>query len=126
MSYLKQSRLPKSTSNIISVYGKPVTYLVTTEGSYNIETGGMSAETVTSHSINAYKTKASYSETQNPSLIGKDSAVYLVDGLAVTFTPNVGDRIQVPSEGSDYQVVMISQIQVQDVTALWRFICVRS
>ena len=86
----------------------------------------MSAETETESQIKAYKTKVSYSESQNPNLIGKDSAVYLIAGISLNFTPDTGDRIVDDADDSDYQVVVVSKVDLQGAVALWRLICVRS
>lgn len=121
-----QSNLFRSTSRLINRYGRVVDYVVTTEGVYDVNTSSMSAETETESQIKAYKTKVSYSESQNPNLIGKDSAVYLIAGNSLNFTPDAGDRIVDDSDNSDYQVVVVSKVDLQGAVALWRLICVRS
>ena len=121
-----QSNLFRSTSRLINRYGRVVDYVVTTEGVYDVNTSSMSAETETESQIKAYKTKVSYSESQNPNLIGKDSAVYLIAGISLNFTPDTGDRIVDDADDSDYQVVVVSKVDLQGAVALWRFICVRS
>ena len=86
----------------------------------------MSDETEFEETVRAYRTKTSYSESQNPNLIGKDSAVYLIAGKSITFVPDVGDRIVDDVDSTDYQVLMVSKINLQNAVGLWRLICVRS
>lgn len=121
-----RSNIPNSTLRTINRYGKNVSYLRTIEGTYDIETSSMTEETTISSTVKAYRTKISYSESQNPHLIGKDSAVYMIAGKSINFVPDVGDRIVDASDGSDYQVLFISKIDVQDEVALWRLVCTRS
>lgn len=120
-----RSNIPASTLRVINRYGKNVDYLRVSEGVYDIESSSMTQETIVTVTVKSYRTKISYSESQNPSLIGKDSSVYLIAGKSINFVPDVGDRIVDSSDGSDYQVLLVSKIDLQDEIALWRLVCVR-
>ena len=121
-----RSGLIDSTQRVINRFGRNITYVRVTEGVYDVNTSSMTEETEVQETLKAYRTKISYSESQNPNLIGKDSAVYMIAGKIVTFVPDVGDRIVDPLDGSDYQVLMISKVDVQDAVGVWRLICTRS
>lgn len=121
-----RSNIPASTLRTIQRYGKNISYLRTVEGTYDVNTSSMTEESVITNTVRAYRAKISYSESQNPHLIGKDSAVYMIAGRSINFVPDVGDRVVDSSDGSDYQVLFISKIDVQDEVALWRLVCTRS
>ena len=121
-----RSNLLDSTARVIARFGRTISYLRVQEGTYDVNTSKMTEESILTESVTAYRTKISYSESQSPSLIGKDTAVYLVAGKSITFIPSVGDRVVDFSDGSDYQVVLVSKIDVQDKVGAWRLICCRS
>lgn len=120
------SNLIRSTSRLITRFGKLVNYIRVTEGTYNVNTGLITgASNGTAISVKGYRTKVSYSESQNPNLVGKDAAVYLFAGLSLNFVPDVGDRITDSSDSSDYQVLAVTKVYVADTVALWRLVCIR-
>lgn len=108
---------------MISRYGKSVTYLKEEDGVYDPALSRVVRSAGTSYPVKAYKTDISYRESQSPNLVGKDSVVFLIAGVGLNFTPEVNDKI---SDDEDYQVMMISKVEVNDVVTLWRLVCIRS
>lgn len=118
-----RSRIQDVAVRRIDYQGKPVDYIQKTAGTYNVNTGEVSAATVVEHLIKAYKTEASYSEKMSPNIVGKESAVFLVAGKPLTFVPSTGDKID---DGKIYEVQMVFTVESQGDVALWRLVCTRS
>lgn len=116
-------QIAQTPVRMINRYGKDVLYTRESEGVYNPATSSVERPVGITSILKAYKTLVSYREAQSPNLIGKDSAVFLIAGLNLGFIPQINDKI---SDDSNYQVLMISEVQVNDITALWRLVCVRS
>lgn len=115
--------IANSPVRMIRRYGKDCTYLKELAGTYDPATSTVTRATGTSYVIKAYKTDVAYREGQTPNLVGKDAVVFLVAGADLAFTPELNDKI---SDSNDYQVMMISKVEVNDVVALWRLVCIRS
>lgn len=115
--------IANSPLRMINRYGKTCTYLKETDGVYDPALSRVVRSAGTSYSIRAYKTDIAYRESQSPNIIGKDAVVFLIAGVGLEFTPEFNDKI---SDGADYQVMMISKVEVNDVVALWRLVCIRS
>jgi hypothetical protein len=120
------SNLLRSTQRLIQKYGKDCTYSRITEGTYNVNTSAMTPETEVQETVRSYRSKISYSESQNPNLIGKDSAVYVIAGRSITFIPSVGDRITNLDDSTEYEILVVNKIDVQSEVGLWRLICIKS
>ncbi len=117
-----QSRLITSPQRLIARYGNAVTYTRVVEGVYNPSTSSV-VNTETTTSPLALKTGTSFRESQSPSIVGKESLVFLIAGTSLAFTPELGDKIT-DSEGKKFQVKIVSRIEVQDAVALWRLVCI--
>lgn len=115
--------IANSPVRMINRYGKTCTYLKEVDGVYDPATSTVIRSSGTSYSIKAYKTDIAYRESQSPNIVGKDAVVFLVAGVGLEFIPEFNDKI---SDDADYQVMMISKVEVNDVVALWRLVCVRS
>lgn len=117
-------RIASSPVRLIERFGKSVTYKKKTLGSYNVQTSRVEPATEVNYNIKAYKTDVSYRESQSPNIVGKSSVVFLIAGSNLGFIPNIQDLITDTED--TYQVMMLSKVEVNDVVALWRVVCVKS
>lgn len=80
-------------------------------------------ESTSSTETKMYKTSASYQESKDPNIVGKESCAFLIAAKALSTPPKINDRV-VDSLG-DYYVKIISPQWAGDDVALWRIVCVR-
>jgi hypothetical protein len=112
-----------TSKRLIQRNGKDVNYTKETIGEYDPELSTVVGSTSVNTTVRVYKTDVTYKESQSPNLIGKESCVFLLAGYGLTFTPEISDKI---SDGTVYEVLMLSKVEVNDTVALWRLVCVRS
>lgn len=112
-----------SAKRLIQRFGKDVTYTREAEGVYDPETATVTRPDGVEAVVRVYKTQVSYRESQSPNLVGKESCVFLLAGSDITFTPQINDKV---FDGETYEVMILSKVEVNDIVALWRLVCVRS
>lgn len=113
-----------SPDRLIKRHGKQVSYTKAGEGTYNPATSSYTASGAVTSTVYAYKMLTSYRDSQQPNLINKESATYLIPATGFTEKPKAGDTI---TDGDDvYEVMMVSDVQAKGQTAMYRVVVVRA
>lgn len=87
----------QSTKQHLAAHGSVETYIRVSAGVYDIAAGG-AVDTSTEYSVLMYKQHIKASQYNQPHLIGKDAAMFIIAGDALGFTPKVKDKINFMSE----------------------------
>jgi len=112
------SRADVLTAKALRIHGADCTYSKVTQGVYDIETGGV-INTTTDYTVRTYKNHIRATQYHYPSLIGKDSALFILAGNQV-FTPAVQDLILY--SGKTYKVHSIEEHYAYGTLALYKVI----
>jgi len=108
-----------ATARALGKHGQDCTYTSVTQGTYDIETGGIT-NTTTDYTVRTYKNHIRATQYHYPSLIGKDSALFLFAGLGLAFTPKVEDLIALA--GKTYKVNSIEEHAAFGTLALYKIV----
>jgi hypothetical protein len=107
------------TQRALALHGKDCTYTKIIQGVYDIETGGVT-NTTTVHTVRTYKNHIRATQYHYPSLIGKDSALFLFQGSTFPVIPKVQDLILY--SGSTYKVHSIEEHWAYGTLALYKIV----
>lgn len=111
-----------SAKRQIDKHGQTMTYVVVTEGSYNIETGS-TTNTNTEYAVKMYKKHIRANQYNYPNLIGQDAAIFYLVNINLTFIPNIRDKIVVNS--NTYVVDSITEHRANSVVVLYKILAVK-
>jgi len=111
-----------STKYQIDRHGENMSYVVVTEGSYNIETGSVS-NTNTTYTVKMYKKHIKANQYNYPNLIGQDAAIFYLTNYDLQFTPAVRDKI-IDSTGT-YVIDSITKHQAIGKVVLYKMLAVK-
>lgn len=116
--------LTKTPTRLILRHGRDVSYTRVSEGTYDPATSSYTPSGEVTEVFKAYKTQTSFRDSQQPNLIGKESATYLVSGESISIKPNTGDTI---TDGDDvFEVMGFSEITALGQSAMYKILVVRS
>lgn len=107
-----------ATARALKVHGQNCTF-TSNNSVYDIETGGATV-TSTDYTVRTYKNHIRATQYHYPSLIGKDSALFLFAGLNLAFTPKVEDLITL--DGKTYKVNSIEEHLAYGTLALYKIV----
>lgn len=107
-----------ATARALKVHGQNCTY-TSNSSAYDIETGGATV-TATNYTVRTYKNHIRATQYHYPSLIGKDSALFLFAGLNLAFIPKVQDLITLDSK--TYKVNSIEEHCAYGTLALYKIV----
>lgn len=117
MSYFLNSAV-----KLINQNGELMTYIVVSEGSYNVETGS-TININTNYSVKMYKKHIRANQYNFPNLIGQDAAIFYLANSNLKFTPNIRDKITVDSK--TYTIDSITEHSASGRIALYKILAVR-
>jgi len=106
----------------INAHGVNVSYVVLTEGGYNVETG-TNSNTETSYTVKAYPKNAKVSQYNHPNLIGKLVVEFLISQEALVVIPNNTDKIVY--KGITYTVDSYKEITAEGSVVLLKVLAVK-
>lgn len=106
----------------INTHGKTCSYIVVTEGDYNVETGS-NTNTETSYSIKMYKKHIRASQYNFPNMIGRDSALFYLANNALTFIPSPRDKIII--NNISYTVDSVTEHAADGLVILYKILTVK-
>ena len=106
----------------INTHGKTCSYVIVTEGTYDIETGS-TTNTETSHSVKMYKKHIRASQYNFPNMIGRDSALFYLANNNLGFVPAVKDKITIDS--ITYTVDSITEHAADGLVILYKILTVK-
>lgn len=111
-----------SVLRAINQHGKTCSYVVVTEGSYNVETGS-TTNTETSHSVKMYKKHIRANQYNFPNLIGRDSALFYLPNNNLSFVPAPKDKITI--DNITYTVDSITEHAADGLIVLYKILTVK-
>ena len=94
-----------SALKLINRNGFSCTYVVVTEGTYNIETSSVTT-TETNHTVTMYDKHIRANQYNYPDLIGKNSSIFYLANSGISFQPKVNDKIVRGSETFTVQTIV--------------------
>jgi len=106
----------------INAHGVNVSYIVLTEGGYNVETG-TNSNTETSYTVKAYPKNAKATQYSNPNLIGKQIVEFLISQELLTVVPSNTDKIIY--KGITYTVDSYREITAEGSVVLLKVLAVK-
>jgi hypothetical protein len=112
----------QATVSQINKHGKTLSFIVVTEGQYNVETGSATNSEVT-YSVKMYKKHIKATQYNYPSLIGKDSAIFFLANYNLSFVPKVKDKII--DSGNTYLVDSIFEHNAYGDIVLYKILAVK-
>lgn len=105
----------------IQRHGVECTYVLQTQGVYNPETSSISGGSSQTYTFKAFPAKASFTETQQPNLVGVDTKVFMVAAADLPVKPEVNSKI---TAGIDsYTVLSVVQHCAHGQVTIWRLLC---
>lgn len=101
--------------------GAQITYTAITQGTYDPETSRVINNT-SQTSLKAFPAVCTFSEQQNPSLVGVSSKAFLVASTDLLTKPKANDQIL---QGTDkYTVKIVKEHWGSGVACMYRLLCV--
>lgn len=114
----------QTPSRLIERHGRDVLYTPEGVGTYDPSTSSYTVSNEATETVKAYKTQTSFRDSQQPNLINRDSATYLISAQDISVKPKMQDNI---TDGSDeYEVVVVQEITARGVSAMYKVIVVRA
>lgn len=111
-------------ARLIERHGVTVSYESIGSSTYDPATSTTTIAAGSTETPKAYKTNTSYRDSQQPNLIGRESAVYLISASDIISEPKPKDKI---TDGSDvFEVVSYNQIKALGQTSMYRILVVRA
>ncbi len=112
----------QTVNSRINAHGLNVTYVVLTEGDYNVETG-TNSNTETTYTVKAYPKNAKVNQYNYPNLIGKSVVEFLISQELLTVVPSNTDKIIY--KGITYTVDSYREITAEGSVVLLKVLAVK-
>jgi hypothetical protein len=103
-------------------HGQNVQYVSVTEGQYNVETGS-TTNTETNYTVKMYKKHIRANQYNFPSMIEKDSALFYLVNINLSFLPAPKDKITIGA--ATYTVDSITEHSADGVVILYKLLAVK-
>lgn len=117
-----QNAFLASTKNQIDRHGKVMSYVVVTEGVYNIETSA-TTNTETAYSVKMYKKHIRANQYNFPNLIGRDSALFYLANSKLSFIPAPKDKII--ADSITYTVDSVTEHSANGLVILYKILTIK-
>lgn len=105
---------------LIYAHGTTVSFVTTTTGQYNVETGSVET-TETTVSIKAFPKKLIATQYNAPNLIGQTLTEFLVVSADLTTKPKFQDKVTSGSE--TYTVHTVKEHMAEGVPIIYKVLC---